>query len=386
MPHSRPRLWLIALAIVVALGILFAPWIRAYGNSLVLLLRLEHSNSFLARAQASKVGTKDTTIQLPQGAINARLYRPAGIKDPPALLLVHGVHHLGMNDPRLVLLATSFAERGLLVLTPEVRQLEDYRVEPGDIDTIGEAAMYLKQQTGRAPAVLGISFSGSLALLAAADSRYADAIATVVAVGAYDDLQHVARFLFTGEALLPDGTLRPQPAEQYGALVFVYDHPEHYFSAADQVPAQAALKLWLEEQWQAAHAAENSVSAAGRESLEDLFRYRMRPLAPKIEAALAQDAAEMQRISPHGQLQSLRTPIFLLHGTDDEVIPSSETEWLARDVPHTALCRSLMTPAFSHVDAKAHVTVKNQLELVSFMAAVFHQIETGQVRSRASSQ
>ena len=41
--------------------------------------------------------------------VPARLYRPSGVSSPPGMVLVHGVHRLGIDEPRLERLARSIA-------------------------------------------------------------------------------------------------------------------------------------------------------------------------------------------------------------------------------------------------------------------------------------
>src|SRR5205085_1280234 len=182
---------------------------------------------------------KESSVLLPcpRGSILARLYVPQGRSSASGLVLLHGVHHLGIDEPRLVHFARAFAQSGVVVLTPELKDLADYQVTPDCIDVIGSSANWLHREIGKPVGIMGLSFAGGLALLAAADPRYAPDISLVVAVGAHDDLARVARFLVTDRVEAPDGSIKKLPAEQYGALVLVYSHPKVFFSAADSSAA-----------------------------------------------------------------------------------------------------------------------------------------------------
>jgi len=80
--------------------------------------------------------------------------------------------------------------------------------------------------------------------------------------------------------------------------------------------------------------------------------------------------AEMGAVSPHGQLAQLKTPVYLLHGSGDTVIPASETEWLARDVPREDLKAVLISPALVHVNMEETVPFSQKFALVDFLAKV----------------
>ncbi len=129
-----------------------------------------------------------------------RIYSPRDIANAPGIVLLHGVHALGIEEPRLVSFARALSASGVRVFTPPVKELADFRISSASISTIGLAARALHHQVGRGPVgVIGFSFAGGLALLAAADPRYANDIGFVAAIGAHDDLSRVARFFFTDQ-------------------------------------------------------------------------------------------------------------------------------------------------------------------------------------------
>src|SRR5438067_4724605 len=263
-------------------------------------------------------------------------------------------------------------------MPPELAGLKNYRIDSSSIIAIGDAAHALHQQLGASVAIMGISFAGGLALMAAADPRYQSDISSVVALGAYDDLGRVTRFLATDEIELPDGKIGHLPAEQYGALVLVYAHIEDFFPPADFAGARESIRLWLREQYDAARTQESSVSDPSKQILEALFRHEMVSLQSQLLTSIQLHAVQMQRVSPRGHLATLRAQVFLLHGADDAVIPSSETVWLARDVPADHLVASLVTPVISHVDTNHAPSLLSRWRLISFMAQVFRQLEAEQ--------
>ena len=197
-----------------------------------------------------------------------------------AIVLVPGVHHLGIDEPRLVRFARAVASSGITVLTPEIAELVHYRIEGASAGEIGEAARALHEHTGAPVGVMGMSFAGGLALLAAADTRYAPEIAFVVAVGAHDDLGRVSRFFATGDIARPDGSIARLHAHPYGPLVLVYARVEDFFPAGDVPAARDALRLWLWEKKDAARARANALSPASQAKLLALFDGKIDTIAP----------------------------------------------------------------------------------------------------------
>lgn len=138
--------------------------------------------------------------------VPARLYAPRSGERKHGIVLVHGVQYLGIEEPRLERLARSLAREGIVVFTPAVTELSDYRVAPHSIETIGAAVVALREQLGvKQVGLMGTSFGGGLSLLAASDPRWASQIAFVVAVGAHDDLGRVSHFFVDDEVPTVDG-------------------------------------------------------------------------------------------------------------------------------------------------------------------------------------
>ena len=248
--NSRFKASLLWLFLIVLLGFV--------GNSLRYELRsyslLVHfldpqASSPLLRWETRPVTTQEFSISTSVGSVRARRYMPVGVAHPPGLLLVHGIHHLGIDEPRLMSFARAAAGNGFAVLTPEIAALADYHVDDSSIATIGESAAWMQQSLGEGPVtVVGVSFAGGLALLAASDARYAPHMRALLLMGAYDDLERVTRFLATSQAELPDGKWEPYRAHDYGAAVFVYCNLGKFFPAGDLAVAHEALQDWLWEQ------------------------------------------------------------------------------------------------------------------------------------------
>jgi len=325
----------------------------------------------LLRWQNHSVSTQEITIPTTNGAVRARLYLPYGIAHPPGMVVAHGIHHLGIDEPRLMNFSRAIAGSGYAVMTPEIGALADYRVDAESIATIGESPGWLKQHLGTGPVtVIGVSFAGGLAALAACDPRYGPHIRALVLVGAYDDLARVSRFLATSQAELPDGRRLPYKAHDYGAAVFVYSNLEKFFPPSDLSVAHEALRDWLWERPQDTQKLFARLGPASRDTMEILLARQIDRIRPQLLDVIQEDETQLAAMSPQGKLSNLRVPVFILHGSTDDIIPSTESLWLQREIPPKYLREVLITPAFSHVDPDKHAAWYEELRLVQFLAGV----------------
>jgi len=371
---SSRRWWkwavLLAVLALVVVGVFWLRYdLRAY--SVLTHYGNPQGSGLLLRLLTRNISVADVTLGAGDNSTAAYLYSPLSVAHPHGIVLVHGIHHLGIDDPRFINLARALAEDGFAVLTPKFDALVDYHVDGPTIPEIGESARWLEQRLGNGPVTLvGISFGGGLALVAAAEPQYEKSVRAVVSFGGYEDLARVSRFLVTSQEEFPDGRIEPMKAHDYGGAILVYDNLPLFFSPQDIAPAHMALRRYLWEEPETAGPWLAQLSPAGRATMDDLFARRIEPFRAKLLEFVQSDKKEMAALSPHGELAGLRVPVFLLHGSNDNVIPPAETLWLAKEVPARELRGVLITSVFTHVDLKDGASHVDELRLVHFMAGV----------------
>ncbi len=323
------------------------------------------------------VKTTELTLPLPSGPVRARMYTPVNHPDAPGMVVVHGVHYLGMDEPRLEAFASAMAACGLRVLTPELPNIKDYHIGASSIASIGDAAAWMAHASGGKPVgVMGLSFSGSLSLLAAAEPQYKQGIKFVVAVGSEDEMSRVANYYLTGKALRPSGDAEVLAPHEYGALVLEYESLEDFVPAPDRDAVRLVLRNHLYEDFPAERAALAKLTPGQLAEAKQLMDTTSPITRRMIAESDARHVAAMASVSPDGQLAQLATPVFLLHGEGDNIIPSAETQWLEKDVPKEMVQASLISPVISHLDLDGKGPgFADQWRLVHFFAMILHAAE-----------
>ena len=365
--------------VLLSLAALCWPFVKCHLQAVAVLDLVANQPvpSLLRKVVSEPITTQELTLNTSQGAIRARMYTPVGHPQAPALVVLHGVHHLGMDEPRLIAFASAMASCGLRVLTPELPDIKDYHVGANSIATIGDAAAWLSKQDGRRPVgVMGLSFSGGLSLMAASDPVYRPAIKFVVAVGSQDEMSRVAEYYRTGEDARPAGPAEALPPHEYGALVLEYENLEDFAPKNDLAALRAVLRAHLYENAageKAAMAALNPAQLAEARQLMDTTSTKTRDMLARSEA---EHVEGMAGVSPHGHLKGLTTPVYLLHGEGDNIIPSAETMWMESELPSETLQYALISPVISHLDMDgAAPGALDRWRLVHFFALVLRAAE-----------
>lgn len=342
---------------------------------------------WIARDLTVSVTTEDFSFPIEatnrKQQVRARLYTPRNKPNAPAMVIFHGVHHLGIDEPRLMGFAAAMASCGIRVLTPELPDIKDYHVSQDSVRTIGESVKWFALQTGQPVGVMGLSFSGGLALVAAADPLYHPDFKFVFAVGSQDSMARVTQYYRTGSDVRPDGTIEVLPAHEYGPLVMEYEYLEDFIPAHDVGAVRAVLRAHLYEDTSAETEASTGLNEVQkRESLE-LMDATSPVTRAKIAVAIMKHNGELAGLSPLGRLQTLSTPVYLLHGEADNIIPSAETLWMASELPREDLKAMLVSPVLSHIDLDGPKPgAMDEWRLIHFFALIVRAAETSGSKAR----
>jgi dienelactone hydrolase len=375
---TRRVLFVIASVGAIAMaGVATVP-VRSYARGLSFVIRAAGMHGALRRAadiEAVAVRTDDLAIQIPGASLRGRLYRPA---DPPrrAVLLTSGLHPAGIDEPRLVGLATELAASGLAVVTPDIPELSRFEITPRITDEIDGAAAWLAAHDpsggGGRIGMAGISFSGGLSIVAAGRQSLRDRVAYVLAFGGHDDLPRVLHYLCTGV----DGS-EHRPPHDYGVAVILLNIADRLVPPEQVQPLREAVSdyLWAshldrvdkpaaDRQFTALRAAAAAMPEPSATLLRDVNDRNVADLGPRLLPyvdAYGNAAALSPSRSPKPSAE-----IFLLHGADDNVIPEIESEDLAADVAQAAPVRLLVSGLISHAEADQPVHIGDVVRLAAF--------------------
>lgn len=388
---------------MLAVGVLLAGLAfvaRPYLHGLSFVIRvadMQGTARRLADLDTRAVRERDISIPLPAGAIRARVYQPDG-GATRAALLTSGLHVAGIDEPRLVRLARSLASNQITIVTPDIPQLAQFDVSPAVTDAIEGSALWLANDSGfdadHRVGLMGISFSGGLSIVAAGRPSLAGRVSSVFSFGGHDDLPRVLKYLCTGQEPYPRQriVLKPdaatggsdvnapftRPPHDYGVAVILLGVADRLVPPPQVEPLRAGVRRYL-----VASALDTNVDKARaavefdalrasaktlREPSATLLRYVVdrdvvhlgARLLPYV-GTLGNDAALSVSKSPKPNV-----PIFLLHGIEDNVIPSVESEYLADELRAHAQVRLLLSGLISHAEADRPVKVGDVMELASF--------------------
>jgi alpha-beta hydrolase superfamily lysophospholipase len=363
-------------------------------SAMALILRVAKQEGFpgrFGRAFAGKI-LEDPIVALPtrHGPMDTRLYRP----EKPArrtVILVPGLHMDGVREERLVGLGRELVAAGIQVLTVAPPALARYRVTPDITDQLEDAIAWAAGRKELAPdgrvGVMGISFAGGLAVVAAGRPAVRQRVAFVLSFGGHADLLRVLRFLCQGQKGDLDAALRalaiggqhihvPAPHD-YGGVVTLLNLVARVVPDAQAAPLEEAITTFLEAssidrldppRAMAYFARARALGLAMPEPSRTLMRQVSerdvaglgKSLAPALVNLELPAALSPERSPPP------TAPVYLLHGADDAVVPASEMLFLAQRLRTSTRVRAFASRLVTHAEANRSAALAEMWQLAGF--------------------
>jgi dienelactone hydrolase len=311
-------------------------------------------------------------------------------------VVLHGITRPGRRHPGLLRFVRALASTGGRVLVPEVAAWTELRFEPGQAQKVLDGAVrWMADSSACRPGgvvLLGFSFGGPQALLAASDPDLGSRLRGVVSWGGYQSLDRTVAFQFTGEHELDGRTevLRPDPYGRWvvGANCLLLTpgyHDRHEVAGAlHRLAAEAGERQLppLDPGLDPLKSSLRSRLGPDDRRLFDLFAPPWdrdpdpesgRELAGSMVAAARQ---KMPLLDPIPGIDSIRPPVRLLHGRTDRLIPYTETLYLARTL--SSCTRNLdtrLTGLFAHSGGSERLRVTSRareaIRFLRMLAGVF---------------
>jgi hypothetical protein len=250
------------------------------------------------------------------GTVEADLYRPAGGGRHGAMMLLLGAGDLPRSD-LAVHFATELARLGILTLVPESSGMLAERLTFDEVDAVRVSLDLLRRQPDvdiERIGLLGLSASGGVSIVAAAQPDLRDEVRFVNSFGSY--------------------------ADAVSLLVDV---------ASRSIEVDGQVRAWQPEERtrQVASIALTGAASAG-ELMNDPPPSRAR--AQELIAQLpASTLAQLRAISPSTYIAQLRAHLYLMHDVDDSFIPFTQSRDLVAQAPLGVVQRYTEFSIFAHV-------------------------------------
>jgi len=373
------------LVLVVLVGGVFLA--LPYARATALLIRVSNmtgtAGSFAQAFSFPVTKAAPHTVPTRQGDVPAQFYRPSKNARGRTLLLIPGIHSMGINEPRLAALAQDLAAGGYLVMTLALPDLMAYSITIQSPDVIEDAVAWMANQKALAEdgkvGIVGISFAGGLSTSAAGRPSIKDKVAFVLSFGGHGDMPRVMKYLATGEELPAPGAVT-HPPHDYGVAVILYRLAEFGVVPPEQVQGlrdgvrtfllASQLTLVSMDEANATFAKAREMAKALPEPSRTYMNYvndrAVDKLGPVLVPFLQQLGSDDPGLSPQ-RATPPTAPVFLLHGDEDTVIPPAESVILGESLRSKgANVRVLLSHIITHAELDKAGDTYEAWKLIAF--------------------
>jgi hypothetical protein len=395
VPLKRRAYAATLFAVLAFAAVVSLPYVDAIGF-IIRAADLPGTPATVAAWRASDF-SRDPEIAIPTraGKVPGRYYRPA-LRTRRTVVLIPGVHRDGINESRLVGLAEDLAATGYGVLTVAAPDLQKFKITPQVTDVIEDAVRWTSEQpefrTDGKIGVIGISFSGGLSIVAAGRESIRDRIAFVMSFGGHGNLARAMHYLTSGEvqgnieeakrssAVAGADHVGVHPPHDYGLAVVLLNLADRVVPADQVEPLSRGIDGFLLASSLAVTEPAKAIPVFEemkkyQETLPEPSRTYMQyvndravdklgPVLLPIADGL-KDHSAMPDMSPERAVPPT-APVFLLHGVDDNVIPSVETVLLAEHLKGKVRVEGLLSGLITHAEVNRTATSTEVWRLARF--------------------
>jgi acetyl esterase/lipase len=307
----------------------------------------------------SRGGGQPALAETVVAGIATTVVRPSGTPPWPALVFMNGATPDGRRHPTVHRLSLALARAGVRVFIPDLAGVAGGELSPATLAqavAVSHAASSSSETAAERVALVGVSVGGTLALLAAADSRLQRRISVVACVAPFGDLANVMRLATTGTYRdgdvvrhhAPPAYLRVGLARSLAATLAVTNATAELCQALRALDHESSAPVELP-----AHAFREAGPDAGR--LYDLLANSDPGRFDSLFAALPTHIRDaVVSLSPIHVAQRLDAPVEIATAPEDRYFPVAESRALAAASPHVRLTvTSLLAHATPRFDVRS---------------------------------
>jgi len=300
------------------------------------------------------------------GPLPIRMIFPPNEVNAPTVVLVHGLVPKGYRDPALEIVAVQLAQIGFRVVVPNLSAEQQMLMRPSDLDDIGTAIQWSAKRFRQRVTLVGISFGGGLVIAVADMPQYSHLLKLVFSYAGYNSTDRLGRYYIGDRVTTPDGQPYREAPPEMAPLTIALQYLGDMVPEQD-IPVFRKVILTQLSSQSGAPASVDVLTPAQRALYDDLRTVKSSAAREKYHRLLERHRVEQAALSPHGHMQALHTPLYILHGTWDVTIPAGETQWTVHEIPPGADIHAIATPWLVHATLWGQTSFREKFRVGNFV-------------------
>ncbi len=265
------------------------------------------------------------------------------------IILFPGASPDAENHPGMLFLASIICKLGYKIFIPRIPPLKELRLNDECFDWFAHAYSEIIKRDDILKArvtTMALSFGGGLLLKASLDSRIsAYPPKSIMTFGTYCDIQSTLKFLCDGEINLEDKSYIIKP-HSWGLTVLFHNFLDQFNfeeikDYKDKV--RKIINLRIQDKLDEVDYEISQLPDVPRKFMKNIFNSKINEkIKDEIYRVINKEKEFVQLMSPKYWGQRIREKVFIMHGSNDSMVPFTESINLNKCIDNSELFISYM--------------------------------------------
>ena len=191
--------------------------------------------------------------------------------------------------------------------------------------------------------MMGISYGGGIMLKTLLNIKDRVPLPkTLLTYGTYSDAESTLDFLLTGEISIKEKIYQITPHE-WGLTVLFHNYLKNLDTEWDTSGLQRAIQLHIQDKREKCDRHVDTLPEFQKNIFYSIITGNPIPEVKELAHAIFKNEQEtLKRLSPTYWAKNFQKKVFILHGSNDSMIPFTESIQLSEDLPNSELCISYL--------------------------------------------
>jgi hypothetical protein len=228
---------------------------------------------------------------------------------------------------------------------------------------------------------IGMSFGGGLLLKASLDERISkNPPKSIMTFGTYNNLQTTLKYLCTGELNIGNKNYFIKPHE-WGLIVLLHNFLDKFnFTEIDgcRDKVKQIVSLRIADKLDEVEQEMKSLPVLAQSFLNDIFEANVKEnILSEINRVINQEQSYIEYLSPEFWVDKINEKVFIMHGSNDSMVPYTESINLCKKLKGSSLFVSYM---YEHKEISTNrgilFKLKEIIKMILFFRGYFRYNES----------
>ena len=296
------------------------------------------------------------------------------------VILYPGASPTAEDHPKMVMLGRLLAQVGFRVYIPRIPPLKNLDISEINVQWFAhfyQWILVIEKVDPHQTIMAGISYGGGIMLRTLLNIKDQVSLPkTFLTYGTYSDAESTMKFLLTGEISLKGKTYQILPHE-WGLTVLFHNYLKNLDTDWDTSGLQRAIQLQIQDKSDERDRQVNKLLKFQKNIFYSIIEGNPTSEVKELAQVIIKNEQEiLKRLSPKYWAKDIQEKIFILHGSNDSMIPFTESIQLAGDLPNSELFISYLYEHSEFSTKGGHLFNSMEIiKLIQFYANFFNHYE-----------